>query len=74
MSVYGLSVTDMINLSGGIPSENITDLEIKLLSKSAGVMSVQINTNFYQTNRVIDFELGIINNSFMHVLEGRKGF
>jgi len=70
---YGLSVFDVINLCGGIPNEDIADLEIEVISKSPGVLNVQINTNLYQTNRIIDFELRIINNSYMHIFDIQKG-
>ena len=73
MSTYALSVTDIINLCGGIPNKDIRELEIEISSKSRGVLDVRINTNLYQTSRVIDFELRIINNSFMHVLQGKRG-
>lgn len=64
---YGISVEDLINLSGGVPSRGIEFLILDAKSVSETTFHVVIETNLYDTARRIDFEDKEIENNGMFV-------
>jgi hypothetical protein len=67
LAKHHLSTVDLVNLCGGIPSAGVSDLKMEVSTTSEETVHVKIFTDLYEVVRSIDFELGIIENSFMLV-------
>jgi hypothetical protein len=64
-----LSVLDIINLCGGIPSPDITNARVLITATYVTALSVKITTDQYEVARNMDFEIGRIDNNFMEAYE-----
>ena len=68
-----LSVRDIINLCGGMPAPNITNARVIITPTYGSALNVKIKTDQYEVARNMDFEIGRIDNNYMHVEEKGKG-
>lgn len=73
MKTHGITNNNLVNLSGGLPVENITSFEFKALALSSDVMKTEINCDKFITNRTIDFEDKTIYNDYMKVNDKSMG-
>jgi hypothetical protein len=64
---HNLTINDLINLCGGIPSKEITECRVEIISGSRDIVHIKIFTDLYEVVRSIDFEYGLIDNHFMLV-------
>lgn len=69
ISALGLSVKELINLAGGIPSDKIKELHLKAVSSSENVIEIYVTTNLYEVVRILNFEMLYINNTHMYVFD-----
>src|ERR1700722_1917317 len=67
-----LSVRDIINLCGGMPAPNITNARVIITPTYGSALNVKIKTDQYEVARNMDFEIGRIDNNYMHVEEKGK--
>ena len=67
LTKHHLSIEELVNLCGGIPSVEISALKAEINTTSEETVHVRIFTDLYEVVRSIDFELGFIENSFMLV-------
>jgi len=72
MDGFGLSIEDLINLAGGVPSEEIKELSIKVVSRAEDVLDIYITTNLYEVVRVLNFGMRFISNTHMYVFDQQK--
>jgi hypothetical protein len=70
---HGCSVRDIIDLCGGIPAPYISGIRIKISATYSTALAVQICTDQYEIARNMDFEIGRIDNNYMHVVEKDHG-
>jgi hypothetical protein len=68
-----VAILDIINLCGGIPSPDITNVHVNITPTYASSLSVKINADQYEVARNMDFEIGRIDNNYMHVKDKGKG-
>jgi hypothetical protein len=68
-----LTIRDIINLCGGMPAPDITNARVIITPTYASALSVKINTDQYEVARNMDFEIGRIDNNYMHVEEKGEG-
>ncbi len=71
MIEHNLTINDLINLCGGIPSREITECRIEIIAGTKDIVHIKVFTDLYEVVRSIDFEYGLIDNHFMLVY--RKG-
>jgi hypothetical protein len=64
---------DMINLCGGVPLPNITNIRVVIAATYSSALSVKIFTDQYEVVRNMDFEIKRIDNNFIYVKNKRKG-
>lgn len=64
---------DIVNLCGGIPLPDITNISVEISSQYQPALCVQIKTDQYETVRTMDFELKQIDNNIMIVNDEAKG-
>jgi hypothetical protein len=70
---YGITVDDVVNLCGGIPSPHITNIRVTITATYSSALSARVFTDQYEVARNMDFEIGRIDNNFMYVQEKRQG-
>lgn len=73
MNTHGMTVIDIVNLCGGIPSMKIKVFNIDISSQYKGAISVGIKTNLYELTRSIDFDTNRIDNNYMLVYDRGNG-
>ena len=66
IATFGFSENDVIQLCGGIPSADISNMKVAFLGKSKHVIRVEIDCDLYFIQQTIDFNLKIISNDLMH--------
>ncbi|PWV48201.1 hypothetical protein [Chitinophaga sp. S165] len=67
ISEHNLTMKDLINLCGGIPSREVTECRLEIISGSKNVIHIKVFTNLYEVVRTINFESKTIDNHFMLV-------
>ncbi|HEV3412170.1 MAG TPA: hypothetical protein VG101_06820 [Puia sp.] len=70
---YGFTTRDIINLCGGIPAPQMTNIRVTIAATYSSALSVQICTDQHEVARNIDFEIARIDNNYMYVNEKRQG-
>lgn len=70
---YRVSVTDLINLCGGIPTSNFALFKIDGTSYSTDVFEIEIEADSHKVSRVLDFKNHIIHNSYLRVFQRNIG-
>jgi len=70
---HSLSVQDIVDLCGGIPTPYITGIRVTINGTSSTALSVQIFTDQYEVVRNMDFEIGRIDNNYMYVEQKGQG-
>jgi len=66
---FNLSIHDLINLAGGIPSDKIRELHVKVICHSEDVIDIYITTSLYEVVRVLNFGMHFISNTHMYVYD-----
>ena len=69
---WGFGIKELINLTGGIPSQEIQELELRISSTTCEAMDISVKTNLYEVERVINLTDGIISNTHMYVFDQQK--
>jgi len=69
MANYTVSLKDVMNLCGGVPSRQILFIHINIKSVSEDTLQILTKTNSYYLHRTINFRLGVIFNDKMVVYE-----
>jgi hypothetical protein len=64
---YQLTPYDIINLCGGVPSLNVTSIQVEINATYASALAIKIITDQYEVTRRMELEIGRINNDFMLV-------
>lgn len=72
ISEHKLTIKDLINLCGGIPSRDVTEYRLEIISGSKDIVHIKVFTNLYEVVRSINFEYRIIDNHFMNVYQKGK--
>ena len=73
MKQHALSPTEVLNLCGGIPLPDIGDILVKISSQYQGALSVEIKTDQYELIRLMDFDIGRLDNQIMVVASSARG-
>lgn len=73
--IYSASLTDkdIIDLCGGIPSNQITSITIEIQCNKSGIFDVLIFSDFYYVSRILNFNEKVIYNSSLTVYEDYRG-
>lgn len=66
---WKITFEDLIQLCGGIPSQQITEMDLTITTVSIDALKVEIATEFYYVARTIDFNNGVISNDLMDVFD-----
>lgn len=60
-------VKSLLNLSGGIPSPDITGLRVEIFATFSSAFTIKIYCDQYQASRNLDFSIGRIDNNYLFV-------
>jgi len=72
ITAFGLTINDLIDLTGGIPCSSIRDLELRVSALTSDTIELFVKTKFYEVARVLNFADKIILNTHMYVFEQQK--
>jgi len=73
MAQYGTTDFDILNLCGGIPSADITNIHVDIQPCYGSAVAVTVRCDQYEVVRTMDFDFGLIDNQFMVVREADRG-
>ena len=73
MLKYNATDKDILNLCGGIPLPDISNIRVQIYPQYPAALVVTVNTDQYEVIRLIDFEVKLIDNHFMVVAETARG-
>jgi len=74
MADLPVSVTELLNLCGGIPAPTVSGLRVEILGNGTSAFSVKVFADQYEAVRTIDFSIGRIDNNYLFVNEPGQGF
>lgn len=73
MLQYGATDKDILNLCGGIPLPDISNIRVQIYPQYPSALVVTVNTDQYEVIRLIDFEVKLIDNHFMVMAGAERG-
>lgn len=70
---YGFPEREIVNLCGGIPSPDITNIRVVITATYASALCAQVITDQYEVSRNMDFDIWRLDNNYMHVQDKGRG-
>ena len=70
---YGLTERGIVNLCGGIPSPDVTNIQVVITSTYSSALCAQVITDQYEVSRNMDFDIWRLDNNYMYVQDKRQG-